>query len=59
VVDYQLQNEKWILLNEQIFAYKAQVDTLAKKTAVNWMVVLVAIVVGFLIDYLLKDIKNI
>jgi exodeoxyribonuclease VII large subunit len=50
----QLQNEKLTLLNEQLSAYKAQVETLEKKLAINWVVVVVAIVVGLVIGYLLK-----
>jgi exodeoxyribonuclease VII large subunit len=50
----QLQNEKLYLLNEQISAYKAQVEALGKKPAANWVVVIVAIMVGLVIGYLLK-----
>jgi exodeoxyribonuclease VII large subunit len=41
-------------LNEQISAYKAQVDTLEKKPAVNWVYVIIAVVSGLIIGYLLK-----
>jgi exodeoxyribonuclease VII large subunit len=50
----KLQNEKLVLLNEQIFNYKTQLETLEKKPAVNWVYLIVAIVVSLIICYLLK-----
>jgi exodeoxyribonuclease VII large subunit len=50
----KLQNDKLVLLNEQIAGYRKQVETLESKPAVNWVVVIVAVVIGLVIGYLLK-----
>jgi exodeoxyribonuclease VII large subunit len=50
----KLQHEKLVLLNEQILNYKAQVETLEKKPAVNWVYVIAAVVAGLVMGYLLK-----
>jgi exodeoxyribonuclease VII large subunit len=49
-----LQNEKLIVLNDQIQAYKTQISTLENKPAINWLVVIIAVVIGVVIGYLLK-----
>jgi len=50
----EVQGERLGILNEQINSYKAQVSKLENKSAVNWIVVIVAIVIGLVIGYLLK-----
>lgn len=49
-----LQNEKLIMLNEQLNNYKAQITSLENKSSINWTVVIVAIVLGLIIGYLIK-----
>jgi exodeoxyribonuclease VII large subunit len=46
-----LQAEKVIVLQEQIKAYQAQLQT---KTPANWLIVVVAVVIGLIIGYLLN-----
>jgi exodeoxyribonuclease VII large subunit len=50
----KLQNEKLAMLNEQLLNYKAQVETMEKKPAVNWGVIVIAVVIGLVIGYFLK-----
>lgn len=50
----EVQGERLGILNEQINSYKAQVSKMENKSAVNWIVVIVAIVIGLVIGYLLK-----
>jgi len=50
----KLQSEKMALLNEQVLNYRTQIEKLEKKPAVNWVVVIIAIVIGLVIGYLMK-----
>jgi exodeoxyribonuclease VII large subunit len=50
----KLQHEKLVLLNEQLSNYRAQVETFEKKSPVNWLLIVVAVVIGLIIGYLLK-----
>ena len=50
----KLQAEKLVLLNEKIVNYKAQLETLNDKSAVNWVYVIAAVVMGLIIGYLIK-----
>ncbi|MEZ2334659.1 exodeoxyribonuclease VII large subunit [Mucilaginibacter sp. RCC_168] len=50
----KLQQEKLVLMNEQIAAYRAQLEAVVHKPAVNWVYVVAAIVIGLIIGYLIK-----
>jgi exodeoxyribonuclease VII large subunit len=50
----KLQSEKLALLDEKVLNYKTQIEKLEKKPAVNWVVVIAAVVIGLVIGYLLK-----
>jgi exodeoxyribonuclease VII large subunit len=49
-----IQNEKLAILNDQIQVYKTQVSTLENKSSVNWVIVIIAVLIGLVIGYLLK-----
>lgn len=49
-----LQQEKLVVLNDQIQAYKTQISTLENKPSVNWVAIIIAVIIGLVIGYLLK-----
>jgi len=49
-----LQNEKLVVLNDQIQAYKTQISTLENKPSINWVAIIIAVVIGLVIGYLLQ-----
>ena len=52
--EQKLQNERIGILNDQIKNYKSQISELGNKTAVNWTIVIIAIIFGLILGYLLK-----
>lgn len=56
--EQKLQNERAGIWNEQINIYKEQIAGLEKKSSVNWGAVIVAVILGLIIGYCLKAIKN-
>lgn len=53
--EQKLQLERVGLLNEQINNYKEQISSLDSKTSVSWTFVIIAIILGIIIGYLLKE----
>jgi len=43
-----------MILNEQLNNYKTQITSLEGKSSINWTVVIIAIILGFIIGYLIK-----
>lgn len=52
--DQKIQTERIGLLNEQINAYKKQLNELKNKSSINWTAIIVAIIVGIIIGILIK-----
>lgn len=52
--DQKIQTERIGLLNEQINAYKNQLNELKNKSSINWTAIIVAIIVGIFIGILIK-----
>jgi exonuclease VII large subunit len=52
--DQKIQTERIGLLNEQINAYKNQLNELKNKSSINWTAIIVAIIVGIIIGILIK-----
>lgn len=52
--EQKLQTERIGILNDQINNYKNQISELSGKSAVNWTIVIVAVIFGLIIGYLLR-----
>jgi exodeoxyribonuclease VII large subunit len=52
--EQKLQAERIGILNEQIRNYKEQLSNTEVKTGINWIIAIVAIIIGLVIGYLVK-----
>lgn len=55
VSEQKLQTERIGILNDQIKNYKSQISELGGKASVNWTIVIIAVILGLILGYLLKN----